>query len=451
MTREMVKIGGAWRPDAYVADTSVKRIWNGIDDPTSDGSVQLAPGDEWRQSPAPIAPPPPDGYTPRIVPPYGTYDADDTNTGIVPGSWTRPRYNYPGTSPIVITQDGTTLTSLDVYGDIIIQAKNVVIQDCITRGPRNWPTNDGAVIDCNNNACVNLLVRDCTYVPQLPNYYRNFIIGHEYTVERCRSIWANDHFGIYSKLGTNLATNARVFGCYATDNVYWHGTASAYPGQPVGSITVTTTWGDSYTVAGYPIKTDGTHNDGCQIQGGLGGSRSIWVKGNHLRTNDAWAEVNLRGQGHPLGWSDPIPMLGTGDSPKLRTYSSGASLNPLPDGRYSNNGQCIIVQQNTYQFPQIDTCVVEDNLLDDGGQGITITAHGGGYTTIQCTVQNNRLGGDWYNYASPGTPSIYPVRIDFRADATVAGIATQSWSAGPYGTAGTALTEGRTSGIRYDN
>jgi hypothetical protein len=452
MARELIYVGGQWLPAAWRTDTSVSRVFNSLADPSTFAELTLAAQDRWCQiaSPTPPPPPPP-GYTPRVVPAYGTYRPDDSNTGIVTPLETHEQYNYPGTSPIVVTVDGTVFTSLDIYGDITIQARNVVFQDCVFRGPRNWPSNDGAIIDCNNSACVNLLVRDSTFAPQLPNYYRNGMIGHEYTALRNRSFWINDHYGVYTKPGANLPTKVKIAGCYMTDNVYWQGTTAQYPGQAVGTSTVTTTWGASFNVVGYPLKADGSHNDGIQIQGGLGGSKSIWCIGNNIRTNDAWAEVHLNGQGHPIGWDDPIPQLGTGNSQKLRTYNSGASLNPMADGRYANNGQSFVIQQNTYQFPQVDTVVCESNWCNDGGQGFNIQAHAGGYTTVQCTVQNNRIGGNWYNFSAPSTPAIYPIRIDWRADATVVGLDTNTWSESTYGVIGSPLTDGRTSGIRYDN
>ncbi len=376
---------------------------------------------------------------------FGSYLPDDTNTGFRVAQGGMPQVNYPGTSPLNITVDGTSYSGCEIFGDINIKADGVSITDNLLRGPRNWPTTDGAIIDCNSSLCFNAIVRHNTIVPQLPNYYRNAIIGHEYTYEYNRSIWVNDHAGMYSKPGLANATNVKVAGNYMTDNVYWQGTVAQYPGQVVGSLTVTPTYGAPLTVAGYPLKVDGTHNDGVQCQGALGAAKSVWIIGNNINNRDA-----VQAFGHPLGWSEQVPQLGTQNSPKRKTYQ-GTVSNPMLDGRFASNGQAIVIQQNTYQNPAVDTVVAELNWLNDYGQGANLQALAGGFTTMQCTFRNNRFGQNVYNFSGASNPSIYPIRIDSRAGATIAGLNTNVWFESHWGAVGSPLVEGRHTGIVYDS
>jgi hypothetical protein len=386
---------------------------------------------------------------------FGSYMPDNSTTGhITPRAQLSP-YNASGTT-LTITSDNQLFESLEIFGDIVIKAKNTIFQDCLFRGPLTWPSNDGAIIACTDAAGVNTLVQDCTFEPILPNYYRNAMIGAEYTALRCRSYWVNDHYGVYS-YQTPRNTNVKIAGCYMTDNVYWHGTSTTdtslptYPSQNTDPISVTLPSGSVITVPAYPIKPDGSHNDGIQIQGGLGGSKSIWCIGNNVHVN-TWKE----GDEHPTGLLTPIPVtMGTQDCPKWRQYKNDSPFLPMLSGQYSSNGQAILIQQNTYQFPQIDTVVVENNWCNATAAGIVATAHGGGYTTIQATVKNNYLGENWYQY-NAGNPSIYPIRVDYQADATieglnVSGVQTNRWYEGHWGTVGASLTVGKTAGIVYDH
>lgn len=444
MTRELIYLGGAWQPAAWRTDTSVRRIFNSLADPSTFPELVLAAQDQWCQIAPPVAPP--QGYSPRVLPPYGTYTPDDTNTGIVSDPSQLTRLNYPGTADLILTTPGQTFTSMEVFGTVRVQAAGITFQDCLFRGPRDWPTDDGATINCNDDKCTGLLVQDSTYAPQLPNYYRDFMIGHGYTALRNRSIWANDHYGVFTRVGKAYAIDVTIAGCYMTDNVYWQGTTAQYPGQAVGTFNVTTTWGDSYTKPGYPLKADGTHNDGIQVQGGLGPAGSCHLIGNTIRIWDA--DPN---RPHPLGWDDPIPQLGTQNNQKRRNYNTGTNLTPLLDGKYSSNGQCLIIQQNTNQFPHVDTVIAENNWLNDGGYFVNLQALAGGFTTMQCTVRNNQCGENIYDFNNTGNPAIYGIRIDNRAGATISGLSTNTWYEGHWGAIGAPLTEGRATGIVYDS
>lgn len=334
-------------------------------------------------------------------------------------------YNYPGTAQIIITTPNQNFTGLEIYGDVLVQAANTTFTDCIFRGPRNWPSTDSAIVNCISGSCVNTVIDHCTFAPQLPNYYRNAVIGHEYTATYCRVFWCNDGFGIYTQTSLpGVATNVELAYNYTSDAVYWHGTSTAitYPSQPVGTITVTPTYGAAFTVPGYPLKADGTHNDGVQIQGGLGGSRSIWVHHNLFESTDAEQALS-----HPVGWADTVPQLGTQDCPKRHRYLSDTVGPRMQNGRYATNGAACIVQQNTFQFPLQDTCVVEDNWFNGGGIQNNLHTNDGGYTSMYLVYQNNHLGGSSYDSSVSASPSVYPVRIDKKSSALFVGLSTNTW------------------------
>jgi hypothetical protein len=65
---------------------------------------------------------------------FGSYMPDNSTTGhITPRAQLSP-YNASGTT-LTITSDNQLFESLEIFGDIVIKAKNTIFQDCLFRGP----------------------------------------------------------------------------------------------------------------------------------------------------------------------------------------------------------------------------------------------------------------------------------------------------------------------------
>ncbi len=179
----------------------------------------------------------------------GTYKPSDSTTGVIPGTTLTP-YNTGG-ADLIITQEGRVLQNLDVYGDIKVRARNVVIRNCRLRGGKQIPSSNTGIVDANSGSCYNLLVEDCTIIPDRPSYYRDGIVGHEYTARRNRITRTNDGLGVFNRPGGPVQANVTIEGNYVNQLTFW---------------------------SNDPAHSDGTHNDAIQVQGG----ENIRIVGNTL-------------------------------------------------------------------------------------------------------------------------------------------------------------------------
>lgn len=251
------------RVGACVFDTDLGAPiwWNGVD--WVDGSGALRAGISPPPAPPEVDEPAPDPDAeetePEVSPEEGDpevtdrdelvageYKPSDYTTGVPAGTVLT---NYTG--PSTITVAGTIIDSKIVSVDLKIQAANVVIRKSRIRGGTTAPANATGCIDANSNACFNLLIEDNHIEPQRPHYNRDTVVGHEYTARRNRTKRGTDGFGVFAKPGGSPYANVTLQGNYVSDQTYF------FPDV---------------------VHSDGTHNDGCQIQGG----RGILVEGNRF-------------------------------------------------------------------------------------------------------------------------------------------------------------------------
>jgi hypothetical protein len=263
------------------------------------------------------------------------------------------------------------LQNLDIYGDIKIRAKNVTIRNSKLHGGKTIPGANTGIIDANNANVSNLIVEDSTIVPDRPSYYRDGIVGHDYTARRNHIYHTNDGLGIFNRPGGPATANVVAEANYIHDLTYW---------------------------SNDPAHSDGTHNDGIQVQGG----QNIRLTGNNV----------------------------------VGTIVTGAGSAPSPRG--THGGTAIMLQQNVAKLANV---VVNKNWVDNAQTSINID--NGKYSNITVTVSNNKLGRNQFDY---GSGSKYPVRIISRAASTVTGLSTNVWADN-----GVALKEGKTLGIRYNS
>ena len=300
----------------------------------------------------------------------GSYKPTASTTGVPAGTALKP-YNTSG-ADLVITKDGTILDGLDIYGDIKVRAKNVVIKNSRLHGGKAIPKSNTGVVDSTNAAVVNLVVKDSTIIPDRPSYYRDGIVGHDYTASRNHIQGSNDGLGIFNRPGGPVTANVTAEANYIHGLTYW---------------------------SNDPAHSDGTHNDGIQVQGG----QNIRIVGNNVVAN-----------------STPGP---------------GSAPNP----RGTHAGIGIMLQQNVAKLANV---VVDKNWVDDGQTSINIDH--GKYSNITVTLSNNKLGRNQFDF---GNGSKYPIRVINRAASTVGGLTTSNRWADTQAM----LVEGKTGGIRFNS
>lgn len=282
---------------------------------------------------------------------------------------TLTKYNTGG-ADLVITKDGTVLQNLEIFGDIKVRAKNVVIRNSILRGGKHAPSNATGIVDATSAAVSNLVVEDSYIRPTRPHHFRDGIVGHDYSAKRNHILRTNDGLGIFNRPSGSVNANVVASGNYIHSLTYWD-------------------WS--------PYHSDGTHNDGIQVQGG----QNIRLVGNTI---------------------DASSIAGVGSSNGPRVPHAGIA---------------IMLQQNVAKLANV---VVEKNWVDNGQTSINVA--NGKYSNITVTVRENRLGRNQQDY---GNGSKYPIRVVKRSASTITGLSTNRWADN-----NVLLREGRDLGIRYN-
>ena len=163
------------------------------------------------------------------------------NTGVPAG--TTLTANYPSGGRLSVTVAGTIIEDQDIYGQVYVAAKDVIIRRCRIRG-RAATGNEG-LVQTTSASAVNVLVEDCEITPDYPSYWLTGVLGANYTVRRCNIHRSVDGLGGYNTSAPGQPLNILVEDSYIHDLSYF----SPDPNHPTDNQ---------------------THNDGFQIQGGTG-------------------------------------------------------------------------------------------------------------------------------------------------------------------------------------
>lgn len=224
----------------------------------------------------------------------GSYKPSDATTGVVRGTALKP-YNTSG-ADLIISKDGTVLDGLEIWGDIKVRAANVTIKNSRLHGGSAIPKSNTGIVDANDARVKNLVVQDSTILPQRASYYRDGIVGHDYTSLRNNVTQTNDGLGIFNRPGGPTAANVTAKGNYIHGLTYW---------------------------SNDPAHRDGSHNDGIQVQGG----ENIHIAGNTVVGN------MVRGAGSAApsrGLHTTTAMLLQQNTAKLKNVS--VEQNYIDDG-----------------------------------------------------------------------------------------------------------------------
>jgi len=285
-----------------------------------------------------------------------------TNTG-VPAGTTLTKY----TGPLTITVDGTVIDRKAVYGDLKIRAKNVIIRNSYLHCGTQTLSSSTACVDAYSGNVFNLQITHNTIRPDKPSPYRDGIVGHEFTARYNHISRSNDGIGIFNLPGGSGYANVTAEYNYIHDLTHWNND---------------------------PLHSDGTHNDGIQVQGG----KNIGIRYNTV-----------------------VGSVVTAD---------GAF-------KYGTHGNAALMV--TPNVSPVGNMVVDGNWFDNGQTSVGIT--NSKFSTVTFTLQNNKFGRNQYDY---GSGSKYTIRIYNKAASTIYGLWTNRWESN-----NVLLTEGRTGGVRY--
>lgn len=278
-----------------------------------------------------------------------------------------PNMAIPGTSlvsdadgNIIVNVAGTTLFGLTLLtGYIKVMADSCTVDRCRVAGfnEANQVLSKG-LVDGNNQAATNLIVKDSTLIPASPGAAWNGIMGHDWTALRVRVRNTVDGFEVYNSNGTHKTDPVTILidGCDIQKLVF-----------------VSPDLNHSSDAA--PTKT---HNDGVGIQGAGPGS-SIEIRYSNIQaflsSTVGDALVTVPGTSPVPAGATPGPNQRGGWNPK---YPSQPLLQAT---------SCVMLTPNVTSIHGLN---VHDTWMD-GGQvavnGIGCSAADGGIT-----LTNNKHG-----------------------------------------------------------
>ena len=320
---------------------------------------------------------------------YGQYQPGPTNTGY---RGTLTDLGNSSTQNAVLPSSGV-VENRKIWGDIKPPATGkLVLKNCLLVGGPHIPTGASGAVNCNTAHAENLILIDCTIQPQQPRN-RDCIVGHKWEAYRCNMSRSVDGMGIFTTSANSGHADVIAMGNWIHDLAY------VYPDYKNG--TSGATW-----------HTDGSHNDGAQLQGG--------------------DRVHLKGNFFDLARS--LPAAGNGGVNPDKTWMSTLQ---------ETNGSCVIVQSNTGN-PINNTVIIEQNWFRGGLSQLNVKPN------MSFIFRDNKHYRDAAvnTTGSGGTWNGYWLRFDQRAGATLTGLATNKWVDGPY--SGQVMAEPRDKGIHYN-
>lgn len=204
---------------------------------------------------------------------------------------------------------------------VSVNAPNVTFINCMFEGPTETAGFQKALVTCTNIGVSNLIVKDCTFRAQAPTSGVAGILGHDFSVIRCRFSHVVDAVDPAVKSGST-DVNVTIRGCWVDQLAFF---------SP-----------DPY----HPSSTDNkSHDDGVQASGG----RNIIIEYNRI---ECFYATDV---GDAL---EPSVDDGT-------THISGNTYYPNLAGT-----SCIIMSNITYPPGAL---IVRGNWLDGGAVGINLS------------------------------------------------------------------------------
>lgn len=262
---------------------------------------------------------------------YGTYEPNANNTGVIPGTalipWEKTAVNT-NTFEVDSSFNGQTIMNRIIYGDITVTATgDVTFRNCRFVGGNHQATVDTGIVygqqQRGGTGVVKLI--DCTIEARKPALNRDGVRGVRLQVERCNISKVIDGMGFFVETKYNKTTvDVIAQGNYVHDLVYF------YPDYKNGT-------------SGAVWHSDGTHNDGVQIQGGA----NILIKGNTFEQTGFKGVGSLDNPGKP--WMHTIGHAAGSGTIIQRNGACAPLANVVVEENYYSHGLCHIqMQPGTY-------------------------------------------------------------------------------------------------------
>jgi hypothetical protein len=187
---------------------------------------------------------------------YGAYKPDASTTGVLPGS-VLTTYTAASQLPGGGVVGGQTYTNSRFQFVVTPPSgtSTITFRNCRFEGPA---TNPGSFVGLaklfNASHCPCVFI-DCTFLPQRPSRFFNGLHGHDFKAFRCDISLVVDALSVFNNNPgfQTAALGVEVWGSYLHDHAWWAFNT-----------------GDTDASGGRENSADGSHNDGCQLQGGAG-------------------------------------------------------------------------------------------------------------------------------------------------------------------------------------
>lgn len=287
----------------------------------------------------------------------GVDQPNGSNTGyITDPSFTRTVVNGDQT---LSTAGDQSYYHYDFNGRVKITSSGTkFFKNCRFYGNGALTSNTGTV-DCTDSHVSDAQFEDCDFIPSTPTLWQDGIIGHHYSVFRCKFSHTVDGCGVYNTSDPTGALGVKIQQCYM-DNFGW--------------------WNPD------PNHADGSHTDGIQIQSGSG----MQVLGNYIHAyfdttigNSPWSRVGDTSY-RSLSCTMVTPGVGAvtnmtvdhnwfyGAEIQCNWSSAANAGNNL--GTYTNNrhGRDSYYAGYTLQVLAAATYSASGNVYDDNSAAITI-------------------------------------------------------------------------------
>jgi hypothetical protein len=242
----------------------------------------------------------------------GAYKPGPSTTGVLPGS-------VLATATSTSQLPGGGLFGGTTYQNLRIQfivtpptgTSPIVFRNCRFEGPAVFTGGAVGLVKLYNAGHCPVEFYDCTFLPQDPHPNLNGLHGHTFKAYRCDISLAQDSFSVFNTADPTGPLLVEVWQCYVHDFA-WFSQAEA-------------------AALGVSTPSDGTHNDGVQLQGGSG----FVFKGNNIQGFDDVDHFNTYyGTNHINAVQMIKPDVGviTGMDVQLNWFDGGAaSINVAHD------------------------------------------------------------------------------------------------------------------------
>lgn len=203
-----------------------------------------------------------------------------SNTGVPDGTNLRIHRGN-----IVITQAGTVIDGLDIYGSVDVRARNVTIRNSIIRGDSTG-MQDFLVRSASNTA--SLTISDSTLAASKTSYRVNGLRGWNITADRLDISRVIDPAHFWG------SGNVRLRDSWLHDNLHYTNDPG-WNGGPSHDDSIQIQSGSGYWITGNRI--EGAHNAGIMITQDAGRTANVMIRDNFLDGGGCTINLHDKGKG----------------------------------------------------------------------------------------------------------------------------------------------------------